>query len=309
MNFLKSIEEICTLVTDGTHYTPSPVKNGVPFLTVKDMLENGLDLINCSCMSEEDFKIAFKGNSTPQIGDVLFSKDGTVGKVHVVNEKNKFAILSSIALLRPDINQVDNKYLAHMLKAPQTLSLATSLKTGSALRRIILKDLKKLTIPLPPLPEQKRIAAILDKADALRRKRQETIRLADEFLRSVFLEMFGDPVRNEKGWEQDKLGNRIEIVGGFAFESGKFVEQGIPIIKIGTVNKGYFDTKSLSFWPFQYDAKLKKYEVYPDDVLVTMTGTVGKDDYGNVCLATNFYPKYLLNQRVAKLLSYVFNNG
>ena len=56
-------------------------------------------------------------------------------------------------------------------------------------------------IPLPPLPEQKRIAAILDKADQLRQKRQQAIGLADEFLRSVFLDMFGDPVTNPKGWE------------------------------------------------------------------------------------------------------------
>ncbi|HNJ85088.1 MAG TPA: restriction endonuclease subunit S, partial [Agitococcus sp.] len=61
-------------------------------------------------------------------------------------------------------------------------------------------NFESLEIPLPPLAEQKRIAAILDKADAIRRKRQQAIKLADEFLRSVFLDMFGDPVSNPKGW-------------------------------------------------------------------------------------------------------------
>ena len=66
-------------------------------------------------------------------------------------------------------------------------------------------DISCLRIPLPSLPEQRRIAAILDKADAIRRKRQETIRLTEEFLRSIFLDMFGDRIANPKGWQKGQL--------------------------------------------------------------------------------------------------------
>ncbi len=76
------------------------------------------------------------------------------------------------------------------------------------------KFLKRIYVPLPPLPEQKRIAAILDKADAIRRKRKESIKLADTFLRSVFLDMFGDPVTNPKGWPQKSLKQLIELKSG-----------------------------------------------------------------------------------------------
>jgi len=69
-------------------------------------------------------------------------------------------------------------------------------------------------IPLPPPPEQKRIAAILDKADAIRRKRQQAIQLADDFLRAVFLDMFGDPVTNPKGWETERLEGLVKVVSG-----------------------------------------------------------------------------------------------
>ena len=72
-----------------------------------------------------------------------------------------------------------------------------------------VSDGKSLEIPLPPLPEQKRIAAILDKADQLRQKRQQAIDLADEFLRSVFLDMFGDPVTNPKGWEVEDFSRKM----------------------------------------------------------------------------------------------------
>ena len=70
-------------------------------------------------------------------------------------------------------------------------------------------DVRSLRLPLPPLPEQKRIAAILDKADEIRRKRQEAIRLTEELLRSAFLDMFGDPVTNPKGWEVRRLGDAL----------------------------------------------------------------------------------------------------
>lgn len=85
---------------------------------------------------------------------------------------------------------------------------------GSATNYIRMQNFQDYEIPLPPLAEQKRIAAILDKADAIRRKRQQAIKLADEFLRSVFLDMFGDPVSNPKGWEVKALSEMAVITTG-----------------------------------------------------------------------------------------------
>ena len=76
---------------------------------------------------------------------------------------------------------------------------------GIAQLNLSSKWVENHEIPLPPLPEQKRIAAILDKADAIRRKRRQAIKLADDFLRATFLDMFGDPVTNPKGWEVKEL--------------------------------------------------------------------------------------------------------
>ena len=137
------IEDTCELITDGTHYTPPDVGEGIPFLTVKDMSVKGLDFINCSHISTGEYAKADTGNSSPKVGDVLFSKDGTVGKVHVVSEKNEFAILSSIAILRPKKDILDSKYFGYVLRSPITLNQAVRRKTGSAIRRIILKDLKR----------------------------------------------------------------------------------------------------------------------------------------------------------------------
>lgn len=111
--------------------------------------------------------------------------------------------------------------------------------------------------------------------------------------------MFGDIVLNTKGWSQDILDNHLQVVGGYAFKSDKFTETGIPVLKIGNINAGYFKDTNLMYW--EIDEQLKRYEIYPGDLVISLTGTVGKDDYGNVCIMGEAFPMYYLNQRNAKL--------
>ena len=275
MNFQYApLADVCALLTDGTHYTPPDIGAGIPFLTVKDISENGLDFQNCSRISEDEYKKADLGNSAPKVGDVLFSKDGTVGKVHVVREQKPFAVLSSIAILRPK-KSVDPNYLARALKSSQILAQASKNKTGSALRRIILSDIKKLIIPLPPIEEQKRIAAILDKADAIHRKRQQAIQLADEFLRSVFLDMFGDPLINPKGWNVQCIGDLATKIGSGATPRGgksAYVEEGISLIRSLNIHDNKFIYTDLAHISDDQADALSNVEVVENDVLLNITG-------------------------------------
>ncbi|TRU28697.1 MAG: restriction endonuclease subunit S [Microcystis aeruginosa Ma_SC_T_19800800_S464] len=107
-------------------------------------------------------------------------------------------------------------YLRHALTSDSFHSrfMQTVAGVGGSLLRARPDGVKKIKIPLPPLEEQRRIAAILDKADGVRRKRKEAIRLTEELLKSTFLEMFGDPVTNPKGWEIAKLGDFGKILTG-----------------------------------------------------------------------------------------------
>jgi type I restriction enzyme S subunit len=133
-----------------------------------------------------------------------------------------------------------------------------------------------LQIPLPPLPEQKRIAAILDKADAIRRKRQQAVKLTEELLRSVFLDMFGDPVTNLKGWETGVLGDVIFSAKDGPHVSPEYSIDGIPFLSARHVKPGRIEWNDLKHIALE-EAKIHWRKCKPEigDILYTKGGTTG----------------------------------
>lgn len=111
--------------------------------------------------------------------------------------------------------------------------------------------------------------------------------------------MFGAPINNPKSWDLTTMDKVIDVIGGYAFKSTDFADDGIPVLKIGNINSGYFKPTNLMFW--EKDDKLERYLIKPGDLVISLTGTVGKDDYGNVCIMGTDYDEYYLNQRNAKL--------
>ncbi len=108
-----------------------------------------------------------------------------------------------VDVIRADQSDVDSSYLFHVLEfdVRSTQMRSQHCQGATCQARELSKSSRKLQIPLPPLPEQKRIAGILDAADALRAKRRESLAQLDTLLQSTFLDMFGDPVTNPMGWE------------------------------------------------------------------------------------------------------------
>jgi type I restriction enzyme, S subunit len=153
---LTDLETVCIKITDGTHYTPPFLDKGYPFVTVKHVKDERIDFTKTRYISKEHFE-KLKNNCNPKAGDVLFSKDGTVGKVVPIDFEKEFIILSSLALLRPHKDILLQKYLEFYLRSPRALNEAIGRKTGTAIRRIILKNLRKVSFPLATFKEQQRI--------------------------------------------------------------------------------------------------------------------------------------------------------
>lgn len=130
---------------------------------------------------------------------VLYSKLRPYLNKVVLPDSRGLATTELVPLL-PDPERLDREYLAYYLRSKRFVDWVSAQVAGAKMPRVSMQLFWEHEIPLPPLDHQKRIAATLYKADAIRRKRQQAIQLADEFLRAVFLDMFGDPVINPKGW-------------------------------------------------------------------------------------------------------------
>ena len=144
------------------------------------------------------------------VGDIILCIRATIGDRNWSDRS--YCLGRGVAGLRVNPNELDSQYLWYWLdKAKHELIRQAR---GSTFKQVDKRSIENLEIPLPPIEEQRRIATILDKADSIRRKRQEAIRLTEELLRSQFLEMFGDPVTNPKGWEVKPLEELVKFVGG-----------------------------------------------------------------------------------------------
>lgn len=206
---------------------------------------------------------------------------------------------TGFTVLRPKEAVVDGRYLFHWVRSRQFVARMIENATGASYPAVSDRIVKESLIPLPPLDEQRYIAAILDKADALREKRRQTINKLDRLLQSVFLDMFGDPLRNPKRFEEERLEESIQLKGGFAFSSADYAATGIPLVKIGEVNRAEFKPESLSFLPTHFLSTHSRFVLHAGDLVMSLTGTTGKEDYANVVMLGNDYDKYFLNQRVA----------
>src|SRR5690606_1494317 len=134
---------------------------------------------------------------------------------------------------RPKDN-INRKYLNFYFQSSKYRSVISQLSSGANINNIRNEHIDNLEIPLPPLPVQQRIADMLDKADALRRKDQELLKKYDELAQAIFIEMFGDPVKNEKGWSKDLLKNYYKKgvkcgPFGSALKKEEFQQEGIPV--------------------------------------------------------------------------------
>ncbi|NTW48388.1 MAG: restriction endonuclease subunit S [Chlorobiales bacterium] len=147
--------------------------------------------------------------------------------------------------------------------------------TGTTRGKLTRKKLDSIEIPLPPLDDQKRIAHLLGKVEGLIARRKAHLQHLDDLLKSVFLEMFGDPVRNEKGWETASLKTLTRKIGSGATPSGgneSYKTEGISLIRSMNVHDAEFLYKDLAYIDETQAQKLKNVVVEENDVLLNITG-------------------------------------
>ncbi len=205
------IGDVCTLMTGGTPKTcvSEFYENGtVPWIVSGDLHKG--EIFDCEKRITEYAVENSNARYLPK-DSVLIALNGqgkTRGTVALLRIKGATCNQSVVSISPNNNEELYSDYLFYYLKSQyQSIRNITGDQDRAGLNMPLIRD---ISIPLPLLTEQKRIATILDKADAIRHKRHQAIQLADEFLRAVFLDMFGDPVTNPNGWEVQQLGKLIE---------------------------------------------------------------------------------------------------
>lgn len=177
-----SLDEVCLKITDGSHFSPKDnPKEKIPMLSVKDMRKHGFDYQSCKHITESDFFKLQKNDCVPHVNDLLVAKDGSYLKeIFLCKKEIKQAILSSIAIFRPNTKLILPEYLLHYLKQPQVLKdVRDNYVSGSAVPRIVLKDFKKLKLCIPPMNSISTYRELLKSIEKLLlQKTEENQRLA-----------------------------------------------------------------------------------------------------------------------------------
>lgn len=212
-----------------------------------------------------------------QEGDVLLSITADLGRTAVVPRLPKPAHINQhLAILRPTC-EVDPRFLSAFLESSHGKRQFTRLNREGVKAGLNFNDVRSVQVPLPPLPEQRRIAAILDKADAIRRKRREAIALTEELLRSTFLEMFGDPVSNPKEWPVCRLEDLLVFLTSGSRGWAKYYSDiGSLFLRIQNVRGGRLLLDDVAYVQAPTSAEARRTRVQPGDVLLSITADLGR---------------------------------
>jgi type I restriction enzyme S subunit len=253
------LEDLLVKLTNGVNASQSADDSGWAISRIETIWNGEIDPNRVRYITPDE---QTKAKYQLKKNDILFSHINSpehIGKTAIYEDNPAILIHGiNLLLLRCDERIIFAKYLLHYLKTPNVrVHFRERCKKAVNQASLNQQDLKSLKIPLPPLDEQKRIAAILDDADALRRTRRESLTRLDELAQSLFLEMFGDPATNPKGWEVLKL-SQIAIIerngiDASSIESGttyiglENIQQGGDFLNVGTVEQGELASNKFRF--------------------------------------------------------------
>ena len=208
---------------------------------------------------------------------------------------------TGFCVLRPKKNILNQLFLYYFSRSQNFINRLNLLSTGASYPAVSDKIVKSLKIPLPPIKTQKRIVAVLDRAQALIDKRKEQIALMDQLIQSIFYDMFGDPVLNPMGWNKSEFGNHIiSIIGGKSL-GGEVREMNVgeyAVLKVSAVTSGFFN-------PSEYKvvnrSNLPEVLILPqkNDLLFSRANTV--DLVGATCIVNADYDNLLLPDKLWRI--------
>lgn len=280
----KRLREIGHIVTgstpstkDETNYSPREYC----FVKPSDLPSQGIALIE-----ETEYYVSSKGLSKSRVlptGSVLVSCIGSIGKIGILTKEA--CSNQQINAIIPK-NDIDSKFIAYSIYAYRFL--LESIANAPVVPIINKTDFSKIQIPLPPKFTQLSIVSELDKINELIRLKKEQLKDYDKLAQSIFYEMFGDPVENEKGWEVKKIGEIGSVERGAGISKKDFVEDGLPCIHYGQLHTILGARTKKHYTSIPHDL-LPKYKVaHTGDLVMAITS----EDVEGSCKSTAWLGNY-----------------
>lgn len=299
------LKDICESIADGDHQPPPKSINGIPFVTIANITDNKIDFSKSMFVSN-DYYENLDQKRRAQKDDILYSVVGTFGIPVFIKEYKPFVFQRHIAILRPNKNNIDAKFLYYMMLSKNFYMKADSVAIGAAQRTITLNSLRNIEVDVPKIETQRRIADILSTYDDLIENNQKQIKLLEEAAQRLYKEWFVDLrfLGHEQtkiidgvpeGWEKVCLKAYCDIKSGYAFKSKDWNKSGCGVIKIKDISNKFVDYSDCDFVPKDIAEKAANYYLNQGDLVIAMTGaTIGKI---GICTKEGYYA----NQRVGKV--------
>jgi type I restriction enzyme, S subunit len=282
------------------------------FLSATNVTRSGFEFSKCQFITEQKDEVLRKGKL--QRDDVVLTTRGTIGNVAHFNASVNYEHMrlnSGMVIIRCNGEKIHPTYLYHFLRSPSFHGQVNSLKSGVAQPQLPIRDMRRIKMPLPPLPKQQTIAAILSAYDDLIENNRRRIQLLEQAARLLYKEWFVhlrfpgyehakiiDDV--PEGWEKGCVGNLADVKSGYAFKSKDWQQEGNPIIKIkNLIGDGNVDIYNCDCVSDNVAGNASKYTIAEGTLLIAMTGaTVGK-----VGIMPKNLRNFFLNQRVGQFTS------
>lgn len=270
---IKKLKEVCAKITDGTHQTPKYFDEGYIFLSSRNVTSGKIDWDNIKFIDEKQH-IEMHKRVAPKVGDILLAKNGTTGVAAMVDRDVVFDIYVSLAHLSP-LKNISSYYLLYFINSPLAKNQFNNRLKGAGVPNLHLEEIREVEIPLPPLPEQQRIVAILDNAFAAiaraKANAEQNLKNAKDLFESYLQSVFAD-----KKWGRKTIGDVCERVEYGSSSKSKEIGE-MPVLRMGNIQNGRFTWDNLVYSDDADDNN--KYFLKYNDVLFNRTNSpalVGK---------------------------------
>ena len=204
----------------------------VPFVNAGHLNGRNIDFEEMNYISQDKYDRLSSGKF--QKGDILYCLRGSLGKKAIVSNDVNGAIASSLVIIRPDMEKVSGEYLMLALDSPAIKEQLVKANNGSSQPNLSAASVREYEVELPELSVQKEVVERLCKVRNILDSRRQELQLLDDLIKARFVEMFGNPEQNEKGWRTCRLGDECTVINGRAYKAEELLDEGkYRVLRVG----------------------------------------------------------------------------